>query len=178
MKLPDIERKHVIQFCSGLSDALPVKIPLRPLKDADQRDCFNILSEHVAEHGGSQLFGWSIWEWPSVMIEAEFHSVWKNDAGEIIDLTPKPKYFEYTIFVHDSSKVYQGRQVNNIRKPIAKGLTTKKYIETADEIYAEMNKGDLANYHGELEATPKLMRLHQKMADLQRKLMKKHGSPN
>ncbi|WP_345885208.1 hypothetical protein [Shewanella algae] len=177
MKIPDIEQDYVVQFCKMLSAIPPCMVKVSVVKSSEEMDCFNIVEQHVKSHGGEQLFGWAVWEWPKVMIEGEFHSVWKSPEGEIIDLTPRPIEIEKSLFVHDPKKLYKGRQVNNIRKPIAKGLTVKNYIETANQIYTEMNKGELADVHGEIEATPRLMKLYQRMASLQSKLSKKYGSP-
>lgn len=79
MRPPKLIKPYVISFCrSVVSDPKPVYVPLRPLDGAAENACFSILPPPVAQHGGEQVNGWSIWEWPRVFIEAEFHAVWRQ----------------------------------------------------------------------------------------------------
>ena len=176
MRVPALE-SHIIKFCSSISEGVVRRVSLEPVKGAPLNECFTIVPEYISEHGGEQVIGWAVWEWPKVMLEAEFHCVWRNPEGRLIDLTPKPKDFSEIVFLEDRKKKYTGKQVNNIRRALSDSLTIKKYIETANKIYTEMNKGSLADYHGELEPTPKLMKLYKKMASLQSTLAEKYGSP-
>jgi hypothetical protein len=177
MHVPNLQDSYVQAFCKNISEVAPALIKLKPLENATQNDCFMLVDQHIQEHGGSKVIGWAVWEWPKVMIEAEFHCAWKSPDGELIDISPRPKHFEETIFVTDNTKLYRGRQVNNIRRSLNSSLTTTKYIETANNIFKEMNKGKLAEVHGEIEATPKLMKLYKKMASLQSILVGKYGAP-
>lgn len=177
MQVPYLQDSYVQAFCKSISEASPELIKFQPQENAPQNDCFILVDQHMEQHGGSKVIGWAVWEWPKVMIEAEFHCAWKSSDGELIDISPRPKQFEKTIFLPDNTKLYRGRQVNNIRRALNNSLTTKKYIETANNIFKEMNKGELAEIHGEIEATPKLIKLYKKMANLQSILSGKYGAP-
>jgi hypothetical protein len=40
--------------------------------------CSDGVEEKVRNEGGKISFGWSIWEWPNILLTAEFHSVWED----------------------------------------------------------------------------------------------------
>jgi hypothetical protein len=61
--------------------------------------CSDGVVEKVKHDGGSILFGWTIWEWPAVLLNAEFHAVWRSPGGELADITPKPQREKTIIFV-------------------------------------------------------------------------------
>lgn len=65
--------------------------------------CSDGVREKVKHDGGRCIFGWSIWEWPRVLLTAEFHCVWENNEGERFDITPKPKNEDRILFVADLS---------------------------------------------------------------------------
>lgn len=175
MIAPDPAKEYVKSFCKGISNMPPVSIPSRPVLDVPFNECFGVVEEHVSVNGGRGVIGWGIWEWPGVFIEAEFHMVWEAPDNTMIDLAPKPKAFEFVTFLPDPKKQYRGRQVDNIRKPLVQSLTVRRFLDTTKRFHAEMNKGELANYHGEVEATPKMIKLQQEMARLQMKIIAKYG---
>src|SRR3989304_3847969 len=104
MKPPKILKPYVLSSCHQISKHEPVFIPSRPLFGKPPDECFAIIREHIALHGGKQYIGWSIWEWPKVFIEAEFHSIWKSPEGEVIDLTPKRYTFDRILFLPNPEK--------------------------------------------------------------------------
>lgn len=66
----------------------PALVEVRPQPNAIHSECFHNVMEHVEENGGRIIFGWTIWEWPRVFIEAEHHAVSEKN-GELVDVTPK-----------------------------------------------------------------------------------------
>lgn len=70
---------------------------------ADQFGLYGWCSDGVAEkirmEGGSIVFGWTIWEWPDVLLTAEFHAVWKSPTDALYDITPKPQGEKAIVFV-------------------------------------------------------------------------------
>ena len=151
MKPPTQIHSHVRSFCLSISDKDPTFVPSKPLPGSPINECFSIVPQHIVTHGGKAHTGWSIWEWPGVMIEAELHMIWESPEGDLMDITPKPIDFDSILFLPDPKKEYRGRQFNNIRKPLVNSLLVRRYIETHNRIFVELNKGDLANYHGEIE---------------------------
>ena len=111
------------------------------------------------------------------MIEAEFHTIWKSPEGNFVDITPKPVYFDSILFLPDPKKEYGGRQINNIRKPLINSLLVRRFIDIHNRIFAELNKGNLANYHGEIEPNQKLIKLHDQASRLQESITEKYGNP-
>jgi hypothetical protein len=65
--------------------------------------CSDGVLERMKESGGSIRFGWIIWEWPGVLLTGEFHAVWVDPAGQLIDITPKPHAETRIVFVPDQS---------------------------------------------------------------------------
>ena len=171
----DATATHVLAFCRGLSHCSPNSVPLRPLDDMPPDECFHIVKQHVAINGGRQVFGWSIWEWPGVFLEAEFHSVWETQDGDLIDVTSKQTHFDSITFLHDPKKQYEGCQVNSVRKPLIDSLTVRKFIKANDEIFNALNKGAL-KYQREVAMTPELAKLYRHRESSYNKLVVKFGA--
>ncbi|MDQ3819520.1 MAG: zinc chelation protein SecC, partial [Acidobacteriota bacterium] len=111
----------VQEFCREVAEGgEPVYLEVVPSHQDIPLDCFINVEKRVSEYGGSVQHGWRIWEWPHTMIEAEFHAVWLAPDDMLVDVTPAPKGVTRVLFLPDSSRVYEGRQVNNIRKPLSK----------------------------------------------------------
>ena len=175
MIVPSPNAEHVLTFCKGISKRSPFSVPIEPVVGEPMNECFHIVKEQVITHGGKGIIGWAIWEWPGVLIEAEFHMIWQAPDDSLIDITPKPHTFETITFLPDPKSEYRGRQVDNIRKPLVKSLLVRKYIAAVQALIVEMNKGDLADYHGPVELTPKLEKLRNKMLHLEKRVVDKYG---
>lgn len=65
--------------------------------------CSDGVAEKVKIAGGRPVYGWTIWEWPNVILTAEFHCVWQDPGGALVDITPKPKREPRILFVPDPS---------------------------------------------------------------------------
>jgi hypothetical protein len=59
----------------------------------------------VARDGGEILYGWAIWEWPRVFIEAEHHAVWSK-GGCLTDVTPQVPPADTILFLPDTERAY------------------------------------------------------------------------
>jgi SEC-C motif len=119
----------------------PRFVPTTPVDGAEPNDCFPLVERHVAEHGGSICYGWTIWEWAGVYVEAEFHAVWQSPSGEIRDVTPKPLPVSQILFLPDPSRTYEGRQVNNVRRPLSSNPDVAEFLAAADAEFEFMNRG-------------------------------------
>lgn len=177
MKPPKIIKPYVRTFCRTVCKNEPLFVPLSPLPNKPINECFRIVPEHIAKFGGKQVNGWAIWEWPKVMIEAEFHCVWESPEGSFVDIAPKPFPLDKIVFLPDSLKHYRGRQVNNIRKALTRDKDIYRFIELANQIYIELNKGDLADYHGPVTLNGQTLQLRDEMMYLQLILSKRFGKP-
>src|SRR4028118_1865347 len=81
----------------------PVYVPVDPVAGATPNSCFSNVTAKIAEAGGSQILGWTIWATP-VMVEAEFHALWRSSAGELIDVSPRPHGESRILFLPDTSR--------------------------------------------------------------------------
>jgi hypothetical protein len=90
------------QFFKSLAVNVDVKfLDVEPAKDAIFDECFENVAEHVAQHGGRIAYGWCIWEWPTVYVEAEHHAVWERPDESLIDITPRREGEMQILFVRD-----------------------------------------------------------------------------
>ena len=176
MRPPKLIKPYVISFCRSIvTEPQPVYVSVRPLADAPENECFSILPRHVSQHGGEQVIGWAIWEWPRVYIEAEFHAVWSQPDGSLIDPTPKIAPIPRILFLPDPRRTYNGRQVDNIRKPLDRDPTIKRFCELATLMHNEQNRGELADYHGPIVFTERMQRIQQEQRQLGMLLQRRYG---
>lgn len=165
----------IVNFCKEVSGEKPVVIPLRPLSDKPINECFTIVPEHIATHGGQQKIGWYILFWRQVLIEAVFHCVWESPEGKMIDITPKVHKAQNIVFLPDPTKSYAGRQVDNIRKPLVRDENISRFIRLAEEYFGYINKGDLADHYGEVIIKEDFIDQYEDMMKLELHLMSKYG---
>lgn len=123
-------------------------VPVVPAGDAQFNECFAAAAKQAARFGGSVCQGWRIWEWPRVLIEAEFHAVWRDHTGELCDVTPPPDGETQILFLPDGARVYEGRQINNVRRPLSKHPDVAAFIAAGDAHFELMNRGDRARQNG------------------------------
>lgn len=85
-----------------------------------------------------------------MFIEAEFHAVWKNESGILRDLTPKDIKLSRILFLPDHNRVYDGKQVNNVRRALANDIDVTKFIQASEDEYKILNRGERAKQTGEI----------------------------
>ncbi|WP_323600745.1 hypothetical protein [Pseudomonas putida] len=171
----NIEASHVLDFCNTVvAGGTPILVQHSPLSGKPLKECFTIVPEHVAGHGGRQLTGWSIWEFPGKFIEAEFHAIWEDPEGRKVDLTPRPFAVEQVLFLEDLNREYTGRQVDNIRKALVNNFYVTRYLKLHRRIFEILNEGDLADQHGAITLPPAAEReyreVEKEVLELQRRL--------
>jgi len=142
---------EIMELCRELvRDPSPRFLSVDPLPNVPANECFPVVRQVVAERGGSVCHGWLIWEWPTVMIEAEFHAVWQDPQGQLHDITPKPFNQSRVLFLPDGERVHQGRQVDNRRRALSPHADVKEFFGACEALFEFMNRGERANQHGEL----------------------------
>jgi hypothetical protein len=92
---------EVRAFAAQLSNEPPNRVPVRNDKFGVYGWCSNGVLEKIKHDGGSIVFGWTIWEWPGVLLTGEFHAVWMDAKNNFYDITPKPHGETEIIFVPD-----------------------------------------------------------------------------
>lgn len=171
--------EHVSTFCTGLnSNNQPVFLNVVPDKGALGLDCFVNVKKRIDKNGGDIVYGWSIWEWPGVMIESEFHAIWKKPNSELIDITPNSFNFNQILFLPDETLEYTGIQVNNIRIPLAEDKDIEEFIDISNKMFDEINKGDLKYQHGAISVDEIYLALQDEKKNILYKLIKRYIGPN
>jgi hypothetical protein len=157
--VPPIEAPHVQAFCAEISSiSQPQLVVCRPRFDRPANACFPIVEEQIAINGGAMLIGWAIWEWPGLFIEAEFHATWVSPTGVVVDLNPRQIFTPSIVFLPDPTRRYEGKQVDNIRKPLIRDNDLIRFLFTCRRKFEILNKGELAYQHGLISLPPKTIR--------------------
>lgn len=163
---PDPRLPHVQAFCRSIEpDSTPERILFAPHAGKREKECFAIVDAAVRRVGGERVIGWAIHEVPGVYIEAEFHAVWRNKHGQLVDITPRPVGHHQTTFLHSLHRQYEGRQVNNIRQALVDDPAVERFLRLCDEIFAIENEGELAYQHGEVALPAASARRRQRVVE-------------
>jgi hypothetical protein len=167
-------KPSVLQFCRSIvPDQEPFYVSVQPLFGQSEDECFVIVPKHISTHGGKQVIGWYIEEWPKVMIEATFHAIWQTEDGRFVDITPKGG-ISRILFLPDTHRKYEGRQIDNIRKPLTEDKIIYRFCELAHDLFTLENKGDLA-YESEITITDAMEEIKREMYSLYLMLVRKYG---
>lgn len=100
----------ICTFCRSLvgQDAKPFYLPIAPTDFSQIGKCHINVAKHTAEHGGEQVFCWSIWHYKPYWLEADFHSLWRDQAGHLHDITPDPDGERQRLLVLDPTRRFEG----------------------------------------------------------------------
>lgn len=178
MKVARIREPHVRRFVQRVVPGGRVGfVQYEPLASAPEKECFRIVPEQVARVGGEQVVGWALWEWRKVMLIAEFHAVWRDLDGHLVDLTPRPIELHKIAFVPDSQRHYKGVQVDNVREPLRDDPLITRFIALEARMTELLNEGDLAEQYGEIPATPEMLDVEDEMKKVHRALVERYGRP-
>jgi hypothetical protein len=88
------------------------------------------------------------------MIEAEFHAVWRDPGDTLHDITRKQIPLDRILFLPDPERKYEGRQVNNVRRPLRSDPIVSAWIKSCDAEFELLNRGDRAYQHGAIYLNP------------------------
>jgi hypothetical protein len=144
---PKIEDKEVQRLLNKLNATHePDYLEVTPEPRADVNDCFIIVQDKVKKDGGRMIMGWQIWKGKH-LIEAECHSVWEDNDGNLHDLTPKEFAVDKIIFVEDENLVYEEKQIDNVRLNITNNELVDDLILVAQAIYRFDNKEERASLY-------------------------------
>jgi hypothetical protein len=121
----------------------PVFVPCQPVEGEAYNECFPIVKAQVERQGGRRVVGWSLWEHPKVMLEAEFHAVWQTPDGNLLDLVPRERSFPFILFLKDTGRAYQGFPLDNLRMALVKDKHIERFIRLQGKKFRLMNQGKL-----------------------------------
>jgi hypothetical protein len=108
------------------------------------QECFLNVERQVRVHGGRVQYGWSLHEVPHVLMEAEFHAVWESPGGELVCVSPNQLATPKILFLPDPVRIYEGRNVENVRRPLAKRSEIRAWIACHERSFDLMNRGERA----------------------------------
>jgi hypothetical protein len=150
---------EVRELCQELvADTAPIWFNVDTPNWASPNDCTENVDRVIELHGGRVEYGWQLWETlPELMIEAEFHAVWVDNGGRRYDVTPKQvPGIDSIVFLPDPNLVYEGRQIDNVRRSLVDDPLIDDLIEVNSEFFTALNRGALAEQHGEISMTPEI----------------------
>jgi hypothetical protein len=180
----DPAEQRVQVFCKTISSFSPILMAVAPRPDCEPLDCFFNVRRQVEKFGGEIRFGWSIWEWPRVYLEAEHHAVYDpGDGSPWVDVTPAPDRESYRLFLPDEAATYDfdrpGLRRDNIRKAISADPAIKEYFALSEEKTRMLN---LVPGIGEVSVPESfarsLMYLEQRRGELSYRIGMKHTPRN
>lgn len=143
---PQASTPHVLEFCQRIGPAIPVRLTIQPEAGCLPGDCFPNVRQKVEREGGSIRYGWAIWEWPRVFIEAEHHAVYESPDGVLVDVTPAMQEDPQMarLFLPDDSTVFDFNQPrarrDNIRQALTDDSLIHEYLKLPPEITDIMNR--------------------------------------
>lgn len=178
MQCPESITPSVSRFADTLVPGQEaVYIDCEPLTDRESLDCFPIVEDYVAIHGGRRELGWSIYFWPRVLLEAEFHAVWVDTHGIFHDIAPHQFPMKRILFVADPAATYGARhQINNRMRALGPNPVIQRYIDACNGIYAEENHGELATMDYFIQ-TPRWRHFQMEKMECQDLLTQWYGPP-
>lgn len=154
---PQTISKQVNRLISKLNlKAPPVYVKVQPEPGAIVNECFPNVERKVLSNGGKMLCGWQIWEWPNVMIEAEFHAIWQSPEGGWVDITPKQDEEKKILFAHTPKRPYDGKRVDNVRLALRDDTIIHHFIQVSELINKTIQ--DDQKYEYGFIAVPKVIK--------------------
>ncbi len=99
---------QVVKLCRQINPQVaPTFMTVISERACKPNDCFDCVRHKVERDGGRIRFGWAIWEWPRVLIEAEHHAVYESPDGRLIDITPSSlPDVRRRLFLPDDTAIY------------------------------------------------------------------------
>lgn len=142
---PDKNDEYVRTFAKSLDTKGDLFcIDVCPEKWSKEIRCFENVNNKIKQSGGEEIQGWIIWQWPNILLQAEYHSVWKSFDNLLIDITPHGKNIDRILFGQTDSKKYLFNQsivvpVSHM-EPICADEIVKEYCNSCVEYQSLQNQ--------------------------------------
>ena len=158
----------------GVPDVLRIDAPQWAKVD----NCTENIKSVIALHGGTAEYGWQLMETiPDVLLEAEFHAVWVDQESSKHEVTPKiVPGWKQVVFLPDPELVYEGHQIDNVRRPLVHDPLVDEFIKAAEDYFEATNRGDLADYHGPLAPSREIQTIQKRQERLHLQILTKYFS--
>lgn len=125
-------------LCAELSPGhKPSYVAVRPDPGAPPIECFPNVNAKIKRDSGAIVYGWAIWEWPRVFIEAEHHAVWTDGHG-LLDVTPHVPPTEKILFLPDPRRAYDyvsQKRLGNVKRAIGNSPAIPRWFEAVDRLH-------------------------------------------
>lgn len=136
--------KQISALCQKIDpEYKPFYIEVKPDKNSIPHECFENVNLRVQKQGGSIQYGWVIWEWPTIYIEAEFHVIWVSPSREFVDITPNDYGVNKILFLPDRDKTFTGQRVDNVRISLRNDPNIIEFLKTAEQVFSAVEKNDI-----------------------------------
>jgi hypothetical protein len=173
MTTPSHISADIRRLCRKIGDiGEPIFVDVSALPDSSGADCFIDVQKQVQAYGGSIQHGWTIWDWPGISVEGEFHAVWKKPDGQLLDITKKFDGETRILFAPDPTRVFSNRRVDTVRMAVGKDPRIKEWFdihERLQKIIGDMMRG--VPFGTPLVLKGKAYDLHERAAQLQNELL-------
>lgn len=135
---PERVTPAIASLCRDVSPGHePIYVDVAPDPEARPSECFPNVRARVARDGGEILYGWVIWEWRRVFIEAEHHAVWLSE-GRMLDITPHVPPSTRVLFLPDPDRAYDfvtERRLQNRRQSLDELPMASAWVEAANDLW-------------------------------------------
>ncbi len=143
---PKFINAHVRELCDRVNaKAEPIYITIMPESGCMPNDCFECVRQKLERDGGRVQYGWAIWEWPRVFVEAEPHAVYEGpDGSPWADITPSAfSDIRQRLFLPDDAAVYdfenEGALRHNVRLAVCHDPLIEDFFAAAKEYEDALN---------------------------------------
>ena len=138
----------ILEFCKAINPSeLPIIVAVKPETESVISECFFNVAGKVSRDGGKIIYGWNIWEWSRVFLEAEHHAVWEKD-GVMTDITPKANNERKILFLPDPQRIYDfdsQKRIINIKQCTGKYPSIASWLNIEDEFQVACEKNSIGN---------------------------------
>jgi hypothetical protein len=148
----------------------PMFVKVASEHDAAQGECFYNVGAKVARSGGEILYGWAIWEWPNVFVEAEHHAVW-NNGDELLDVTPPLGGEHRVLFLPDPARAYDfesRKRLPNVTRSLGLIPAAQHWLDATHQLqdFMDSNSNGRLVIFDEREFRPLIERVERRKAEI------------
>ncbi|MFB9079460.1 hypothetical protein ACFFLS_06200 [Flavobacterium procerum] len=107
-------------------------------------NCYGNVEQKIKKDGGRIRYGWQI-HLKELLCEAEHHAVWENEKGQLICITPNQDNKEQILFFLDDEKVWEGKNIGNVRVNATNNELVDEFIKVCDALDVLYNFSNRVN---------------------------------
>jgi hypothetical protein len=135
---------RIRDFCLTISsESEPMYLSVEPFEIPLINECFDVVQSRIRRDGGCSVNGWLMWEWPNIMLDAEFHCVWRDSTGRLREIPPRQDGETRVLFLPDPAKPVTNDLVDNIRSPLFMHPDVIEFMNASTQITEMANQSPL-----------------------------------